>query len=226
MGKKVIGYIRVSTEKQADSGLSLEYQESKIRAYCDLEELDLVEIVRDEGASAKSFKREGMQKVISMIKTKAIEGIVVLKLDRLTRSVKDLGLFVDLIKKYDVAFMCVQDKIDTSTPSGVLVLNVLGAVAQFEREAICDRTKAALSVKKANHQKTGGLVPYGFTLGADGSSLIPNLKEQKAINLIKKLREEGKTFQAIADTLNQKGIPCRKSDTWRKSSIFGILKAA
>lgn len=224
--KKVIGYVRVSTDKQADSGLSLEYQQAKIKAYCDLEDLELVEIIKDEAASAKSFKREGIQKVISLIKAKEIDGVVVLKLDRLTRSVKDLGLFVELIKKYDIAFMCVQDKIDTSTPSGVLVLNVLGAVAQFEREAICDRTKAALSVKKANKQKTGGAVPYGYNLADDGSTLIENPKEQDTISLIKTMREQGKSFQAIADTLNQKRIPTKQGSIWAKMTVSRMLKVA
>ena len=93
--KKVVGYIRVSTSDQADFGVSLAAQREKIEQYAALYDLELVEIIEDAGQSAKSLNRAGLQKALAMLKTGKAEGLLVAKLDRLTRSVKDLGALID-----------------------------------------------------------------------------------------------------------------------------------
>src|SRR3989442_11690 len=121
---KVVGYCRVSTDTQADHGVSLQAQEEKIRQYCTLYNLELVTVVVDAGASAKTLRREGLQRVLSMLTHGHAEGIIVVKLDRLTRSVSDLGSLIgDYFSTY--ALMSVCEQIDTRSASGRLVLNVL-----------------------------------------------------------------------------------------------------
>jgi site-specific DNA recombinase len=218
-----IGYIRVSTSDQADSGLSLQYQESKIRAYAEAMDITLVDVVADAGYSAKSMNRPAMQGIITQIKNRSVDAIVILKLDRLTRSVKDLGAIVELIEKNNVALVSVQDSINTSTAAGRLILNVLGSVSQWEREANGERVKAALSVKKGAGERVG-TIPYGFNLAADGVTLIENADEQRALKIIRKLRAEGLSLRKIGAELDKRGIATKKGGNWQAATIKNLCQ--
>ncbi len=152
---KVIGYLRVSTQEQEQSGLGLEAQQEKIRAYCGLYDLELVDMVQD-AASGKSLKgREGLALALAMLARGEVEGLIVAKLDRLTRSVKDLG---ELIENYFAKYslFVVAEQVDTRTASGRLVLNLLTSVAQWERETIGERTAAALGAKRERGKNRRG----------------------------------------------------------------------
>ena len=177
MGQRVGGYIRVSTEKQADHGVSLEAQQEKLTAYAKLYELELVDIIVDAGASAKTLKRSGLQQALTMLPSGKADALLVTKLDFLTRSVKDLGILLErYFNRY--ALMSVADQVDTSTAAGRLVLNVLMSVAQWEREAISERTTEALSHKRARGGKLGGACPYAMAtvqpLMASWQRILPN----------------------------------------------------
>ena len=119
---KVIGYIRVSTDKQAEHGFSLEAQAEKLKAYAMLYDIELVDLVVEQG-SAKSVDREGLQSVLERL-GKDADGLLVVKLDRLTRSVADLGRLVETYFQ-DYALLSVGEQIDTRSAAGRLVLNVL-----------------------------------------------------------------------------------------------------
>jgi len=220
-----VGYIRVSTQDQADSGLSLQYQESKIRAYCEAMDINLVDVVADAGFSAKSMNRPAMQGIISQIKNKTIDAVVILKLDRLTRSVKDLGAIVELIEKNNIALVSVQDSINTSTAAGRLILNVLGSVSQWEREANGERVKAALSVKKGAGERVG-TIPYGFDLAADGVALVENPTEQKTLAIIRDLRAKGLSLRKIGAELDKRGIATKKGGRWQATTIKQLCEVA
>lgn len=223
---KAIGYVRVSTADQAESGLSLTHQENKIRAYADALDIELTGIAVDAGYSAKSLNRPAMQEVISKVKSGAVDTVIILKLDRLTRSVKDLGAVVELFEKTGAALISVQDSINTATAAGRLVLNVLGSVAQWEREAVGERTKAALSVKKSAGQRVGE-IPFGYALADDGIALKPVAAELEAINLMKELRANGASFAKIAAELEARGINTKKGKAkWQPMTISNILAAA
>ena len=176
---RVVGYVRVSSEQQTDHGVSLQAQEEKIRQYCSLYDLTLVDIITDAGVSAKTLQREGLQKALSMHTSGQADGIVVVKLDRLTRNVADLGtLITEYFNTYALLSVC--EQIDTRSASGRLVLNVLTSVAQWEREAIGERTSQTLQYKKSQGKRVG-TVSMGKCLGTDGRSLIDNTQEQHAI---------------------------------------------
>lgn len=226
MKAKAIGYIRVSTQEQAESGLSLSYQGAKIRSYCEALDIELLDVIADAGFSAKSMNRPAMQDIIKMIERKEVDAVVILKLDRLTRSVKDLGFITELINKTGVALVSVQDSINTSTAAGRLVLNVLGSVAQWERESNGERVKAAMSVKKSAGQRVGD-VPYGFDLADDGITLIANEIEQKTLELIRELRAKGLSFRKIANELESRGIETKKGRiTWQPKTISNLCMGA
>src|SRR5262249_48856946 len=175
---------------------ALQAQEEKIRQYCSLYDLTLVDIITDAGVSAKTLQREGLQKALSMLTSGHADGVVVVKLDRLTRNVADLGsLIQDYFNTYALLSVC--EQIDTRSASGRLVLNVLTSVAQWEREAIGERTSQALQYKKSQGERVG-TVALGKCLSTDGKKLVDNTQEQQAITLAKQYRESGLSLRKIA----------------------------
>ena len=221
---KVVAYVRVSTDKQADTGHSLDVQRAKLQAYADLYDLQIVRFVVDAGASAKTLKREGLQEALGLLKTGQAEGILVAKLDRLTRSVRDLDTlihrFFDERKGY--ALLSVAEQIDTRSAGGRLVLNVLAAVSQWEREAISERTRAALQHKRSKGEKLGGCAPYGLQLAADGVTLEAHPQEGQIRDRILAMRADGCSIRGIARTLNAEQVPAR-GKRWHVNTITRIV---
>ena len=220
---KVIGYIRVSTDGQEQSGLGLEDQEAKVRAYCSLYDLELVTIHRD-AASGKNLRRPGLQAALAAMKAGQAEGIVVAKLDRLTRSVKDMGTLLDSYFREAFAFHSVGEQINTTTAAGRLVLNVLTSVAEWERETISERTSAAMAVKRKRKEYTGGHVPFGFQ-DMDGK-LVAVPAEQTALQRINDLRSHGYSYNRIASALNAEGIPAKNGGAWHPFAVQRIYQRA
>lgn len=223
---KVILYCRVSTREQADSGISLETQRTKLEAYASLYDLDVVAVIEDAGESAKSLKRPGLQRALSMLRKGEADGLAVMKLDRLTRSVGDWQRLIDDHFGSRSELFSVADSIDTRTAGGRLVLNVLLSVAQWEREATGERTREALRHKIGNGQRVGKL-RFGYELGEDGATLVPNEAEQEAIAWMKTLRSEGLTLRQIAAALTDRGIETKEGrNEWTHTAVNGILQRA
>lgn len=218
---KVIGYVRVSTESQADHGVSLEAQRSKLEQYAALFDHELVAVIVDAGASAKSLKRDGLQKALAALDEGQAEGLLVAKLDRLTRSVKDLGTLLDTHFRNRFSLLSVADQIDTSTAAGRLVLNVLASVSEWEREAIGERTSAALRHLQAQGEHVGSPA-LGYDM-VDGK-LQKNASEAATVARILELRAAGYTLQAVADTLTVEGHPTKRGGAWAPATISYILK--
>jgi len=201
---KILGYARVSTTKQVNEGVSLEHQVQKLKQYAALHDADLVDVIVDAGESAKSLARPGVQRVLEAVRRKQVDSVVIVKLDRLTRSVRDLGVIVDTFTKAGVALVSVQDSLDTGTAAGRLVLNVLGSVAQWEREAIGERTSAAMQHMQAAGQYIGGCAPLGSRL--EGGALVDDVDGQTALALMKELSGKGYSVRAIAAELEARGV--------------------
>ena len=227
---KVVGYIRVSTTEQASDGVSLAAQEHKIRAYCDLYDLELVTIYRDEGLSGKDLQRPGLQNALSHCDPKHGEasGIVVAKLDRLTRSIVDLNTLIDRHfgdrAKHPASLYSVTDQIDTRSASGRLVLNVLMSVAQWERETIGERTRDALAHKRSKGERISRHAPYGWRVGSDGVHLEPDEYEQKTANLAKLYRDgQGFSLRGIGKVLQGLDRFQRNGKAWSASTVKRLL---
>ncbi len=218
---KTIGYIRVSTEEQAKEGVSLPNQRKRIEAFCVAKDWALGHIYADEGISGSSLKRDGVQELISDCKQGVFDVVVIYKLDRLTRSVKDLGTLIELFDKSNVAFSSVSDNFDTTTANGKLVLNILGSVAQWERDIIAERTRDAISHKKSERQIYNHL-PLGFEAGQDGR-LIENEKELEIVRRIRSMRTQGLSYQKIADRLNGSDVPTKKGKKWYGVTVSKVL---
>lgn len=225
---KVIGYVRVSTEEQSAEGVSLAAQEAKIRAYAALYDLDLIEVIIDAGQSAKSLKRPGLTRALGLLKAGKAGGMVIAKLDRLSRNVSDFNSLIEgyFGEKAGKQLMSVADSIDTRTAAGRLVLNVLMSVSQWEREAIGERTKDALAYKKSMGERVGK-VPFGFDLASDGIALVSNADEQRTIGIIHQLKADGYSLRSIAEELTRQGIITKEGNAkWAHTAVSRILLRA
>src|SRR6516162_10079816 len=162
---RAIGYVRVSTEQQADFGVSLEAQSEKVRAMAVVHGAQLAEVIVDAGESAKSLNRPGMALLLSLVDAGAVPSVIIAKLDRLTRSVKDLAELLERFNRSGVSLVSVAESLDTGTAAGRLVLNIMTAVSQWEREASGERTRDAMHHKRANGERVGTVAcPHGGVL--------------------------------------------------------------
>lgn len=221
---KALGYIRVSTAEQATSALSLDHQREKIAAFALATDLELVEIVEDAGKSAKDLNRPGLKRVLAAVRSGTVGAVVILKLDRLTRSVRDLGELIDIFEERKVALIAVQDSINTQTAAGRMIVNILVTIAQWEREVIVERTLDALAQKRKRGEKTGGSIPYGFD-SLPGGKLERNDREQSAIRLMARLRDSGKSLREIGGELLAHGfLPKAGKPSWSPQVVADILR--
>jgi site-specific DNA recombinase len=223
--KRAVGYIRVSKEEQAREGISLEMQAAKIKAYCELNDLTVIEIIQDAGISAKSIKgRPGLLNVLEMIRKRKVDGVIVYKLDRLARNtIECLGMAKGM-DKAGCALHSISEKLDTQSALGRFFFTLTASLAEMERNLIAERTAAALQQKRENGFKTGGACPYGYSV--DGRRrLIPNEDEQTIVRRIRKFRRKGHSYQKIADMLTAEGIFTRKGTQFKETQIIRILKA-
>lgn len=223
---RIIIYARVSTSDQAD-GVSLEAQRAKLVAYADALDLEVVETIEDAGESGKSLNRPGLQHALRMLSGGEADGIAIVKLDRLTRSVSDWQTLINgwFGEKPGKQLFSLGDSINTATAGGRLVLNVLLSVAQWERETIGERTREALRHKISKGERCGK-VRYGYDLGEDGKTLIPNATEQEAISTIGRLRAAGRSLRAIAAELTSQGVSTKEGRPWTHTAVSRILQRA
>jgi site-specific DNA recombinase len=220
--KKAIGYIRVSTEQQADEGVSLAAQRAKITAWCALNDYELVAIYEDAGISGKTVsKRPQLQAALSEMKKGM--ALVVYSLSRLARSTKNCIEIADELKATGSDLVSLTEKIDTSSAMGEFFFTLIAALGQMERKVIGERTKAALAHKKANGEKYAP-VPFGY---AEVNRRLKVVKhEADLIDEIFSKRASGETLQSIALALNEQGVIGKQGGKWYASSVSCILKRA
>lgn len=225
---RLIGYARVSTARQAQEGVSLDAQESRLRDYCAVYGHDLLRVERDEGESASTLERPALSRALEAIGSGQADGLLVLKLDRLTRSVSDLARLLDFFKEDGRALLSVSDYINTATAAGRMTLNILASVSQWEREAIGERTAFALAQVKSDGGKIGAL-PYGERRrderdAAERRIVEPSAEELRAVELIRSLWARGASLAAIAQELRACGVrPRHGGASWAPSVISGVI---
>ncbi len=210
----------VSTEDQATNGVSLEVQEERLRHYCQSREWQVVKIYRDDGASAKTLDRPALAHLMDDAKTRRFEAVLIFKLDRLTRSVRDLGTLLEFFERRTIALVSLSESFDATTAVGRLMMNMLGSVSQWEREIIGERTAVALRHKR-DHLRVYGETPYGFK--RVGDRLVPDGPELAVVKRIYGLRKDDLTLRAIADTLNHERVRTKKGRKWAAEQVRYIL---
>lgn len=224
--KPVVAYVRVSTTGQAEDGVSLDAQATKIAAYCSLNDGDLVATYTDAGLSgSRADNRPALQEALDHVCR--IGGcLVVYSLSRLARSTKDTIEIAERLSRADADLVSLSEKIDTTTAAGKMVFRLLAVMAEFERDLISERTTTAMQHKRSKGERVGS-IPVGYMLASDGVSLIPNESQQEAIELIRQLRDAGLSMRAIAEELTRRGVPTSKGGTtWKHSTVQRILDRA
>jgi site-specific DNA recombinase len=224
-----VGYIRVSTQEQAAEGVSLDAQRDKLKSYCKGIGVRLVEVFADEGISGGTMERPGVQAALRSLQRGRANTLVVVKLDRLTRSVKDLCLLVEEYfakDQYDLISVC--GMVNTHTAAGRLMMLNLANYAQYERELISERTREAMQHMKAQGVRLG-VAPYGYRnsqqLDDKGRRIFePVAAEQEVILQIAAWRAEGHQWLTIASMLKEKGIPSRRGKEWVPSVISRLME--
>jgi DNA invertase Pin-like site-specific DNA recombinase len=205
---RAIAYARVSTEDQANNGVSLDLQE-----------------VVCEDASAKSLNRPGLQGLLDLVKAGAVDALIVYKLDRLTRSVSDLDFLTRTLNEHDVALVSLNESLDGTTAAGRLMMNLLAVVSQWdsqwEREAIGERTRAALSHKKANGE-VYARVPFGYR--RVGDRLEPVTEELEVVRRMREWEQGGASLREIARRLNAAGVLSKRGGSWSHRTVGYILR--
>lgn len=215
-------YCRVSTDEQAREGVSLDEQQERLKAYCRaMGWSDHVQVFVDDGFSAKNLDRPELKRLIQAVKNGSVSRIMVTKLDRMSRRLLDLLNLIDLFQDYEVSFVSISESFDTNTPSGRLTLQVLGAVAEFERERIRERVFENM-FHAANTGKWLTQSPYGYDLV--DKALIINDKEAEIVRRVYDLYlNDGLGFYSIAKRLNEEGIPSRQRKEWSIRAIKLML---
>ena len=187
---RAVGYVRVSTEHQIEKGDSISVQEANIKEYCRAKGWKVVDIYRDEGVSAGTSERPAYKQMLRDLKHDGFDIVVVTKIDRLSRNIRDFILFLDLLEEHNKGFVSITQNFDTSTPMGRLTLNVLISFAQFEREMISERIKEVISKKALKgDQWMGGAPPMGYMVR--NKRLVVNEDEAELV------REIFKTYIAV-----------------------------
>lgn len=203
--KNVVGYARISSESQKDN-TSISEQIKRIQAYCISQNWNLVKVFTDEAKSGSSTdERVNYNAMLEFAKeqTNEINAILVYKSDRVHRHLKNLLIMIeDDLEPLNVAFISVSENFDTSTPHGMLTLQMLGSFAEFEKNIINERTHTGRVITAKQGKYAGGKIPYGYIL--DGDKFIVSEVEAQNIVQIFKMYSEGSSFNRIANYLNNK----------------------
>jgi DNA invertase Pin-like site-specific DNA recombinase len=215
--------VRVS--KDVEEGLSLDAQTERVRAIALARGVTLVDVIVDDGASAKSLHRPGMARLLALVDARAVTVVIVAKLDRLTRSILDLAALLQRFERRDVALVSVAEDFNTGTAMGRMLLLIIVMVSQWEREVISERTREVLQFKKAHGERVG-TIPFGYHLAVDGVHLDLDDDEQALIAQIRALKAGGLSTRQIADALNAAGRTTRKGTAWRFQYVARVLASA
>jgi DNA invertase Pin-like site-specific DNA recombinase len=208
--KRVLAYVRVSTEEQKESGAGLAAQRAAILMECQRRGWELVDVIEDAGYSAKDLKRPGVRIALEMLREGSADALVVAKLDRLSRSMLDLAGIMAAAQKQGWGLIALDCAVDTTTPAGEAMANVLATFAQFERRLISQRTKDALAAKRAQ----------GVRLGR------PRSLPEEVVKRIVLEREQGRKLVSIADDLTEDGIATAQGGVkWYPSTVAAVLKS-
>lgn len=200
------GYTRVSTAHQANDGLSLDQQRQRLAGWAQMADSPLDTIFEERGVSGSKPLEERPTGARLLAQLKPGDTLVACKLDRLFRSASDAAARLDWFMKQGVALVVLDLGTDPVTSNGTsaLVFRILSAVAHWERERIAERVKDAKAEQHRQGKFRGGSRPFGYQLADDGS-LVPDQREQRAIRRAVKLRSEGKSLRAIAETISKSG---------------------
>lgn len=221
--KKILGYVRVSSEIQKRKNNSIPLQKKKINEYCKLNDYDLVEIYEDDGISGMSIeKRNGYCKMIDYMKNNDIDGVVVWSLSRLGRRMKDVVEFMDYLKRNKIGFYSIKENLNNDDKVGGLIMNILGSINEFEVEIIRERIRDIKRDKKEKGEVYGRMM-YGYD-NINGK-MIENKFEKNIIRRIKNFRSRNWSWRKISNRLNEEGVESKEGSIWYDGSLYNMMRS-
>ena len=219
--RKVAGiYIRVSTEDQVREGFSLGEQEEKLKQLCEYKDYKVYKVYKDAGISAKNMSgRPAFQQMLEDMRAEKINYIVAYKLDRVTRSVRDLEVLISELEEHHCYLICDRDDVNTSSANGRFFVRMLTVLSQLEIEIVSERTKFGLTgAIKSGH--IPGTCPLGYKRDTSKKMVIDETTKDIVIRIFN-LYLQGKSYQTIANILNEEKVLEPKK--WDDSTIEKIL---
>jgi DNA invertase Pin-like site-specific DNA recombinase len=225
--KKVVGYVRVSTQEQVVSGFGLEVQRKTIMDFCGANGLRLVRTLTDEGQSGTNGldARVGLAEALAIVERGEVAGIVVARMDRLARDLLLQETLMARMRQAGAEVISVSEPdMASDDPTRVLVRQVLGSISQFERALIRGRMMAGKAAKVAGGGYGGGRPPFGWR--AEGKELVPEPREQEAIAFIRQLHNEGLSSRQIAARLDVVGHRPKLGTRWSSTQVLRVLQRA
>lgn len=240
--KRYIIYTRCSTDDQAVGDFTTldaqaHYCKNLIDAFgYEMANFGKAGVIYDDGFSGKDLNRPGIQSVLQDVHSgkKSFDGIIFLRLDRLTRNTRDLYTLIDLFREKEIDFVSVRENLDSSTAIGRVVIGILGILSAFERELTGERVKASCIARARQGKWTGGVLPWGYKLINDGPPLPNGRQPHKVVideqiaPFLKKAWEmaaENKSLSDICNMLTRLKVPTPKNDHWHKQSIVAMIKS-
>ena len=217
-------YCRVSTEEQATEGFSIHAQKDKLTKYAESNDWDIVDYYVDDGISGKNLtERPEVSRLIEDVKKGRIKNVLIYKLDRLTRSVKDLIYLIELFDKNNCTFNSQTEKIDTSNAVGRMFVKIIGIFAEFERENLAERVTFGYEqkTKEGNYTNCNGVFGYDYLVGK--GKLKVNKDEAIYVKKIFNWYLEGDSMLKIAKKLKDLNVPTKRGGNWNGSTIYSIL---
>ena len=226
MNRQAVIYSRVSTERQAVEGVSLEAQSVRCKAWCEALGYTISGEFTDAGISGKRMdNRAGLLAALDAVK-RCNGVLVVYSLSRLGRSTKDVIAISEQLAGAGADLVSLTEQISTDSAAGRMVFRLLASLAEFERDLVSERTRTALAHKRSTGHKLGGKVPFGYTAD-DHGVLHPHTGEQEALGLIRELRGKGYTLRAICTELHDQGVRTKTGGTaWHPYTVAEILRRA
>ncbi|MDD5292267.1 MAG: recombinase family protein [Candidatus Omnitrophica bacterium] len=214
-------YSRVSTDMQRDKGLSVPRQKEWLEEEAKKHGFIHFKHFADNGYSAASTNRPAFRDLLSKIEDGLMDAVVVYKFDRLARNVQDLLDFVDLLNKHSIKFISISENLDTTTPTGRLILTVLGSLAEWERSITVERVKDVMYDKANRGHFCGGQPPYGYDV--KDKHLVINEIEAKIVRKIFDKFEEFRSFRKVVIWLNDRGYLTKRGQSWPSATVKRIL---
>ncbi len=223
-------YLRVSTEEQAREGVSLDAQEARLHAYAAAHGLEVTVTYRDSGVSGSVplAERPAGRELLAALEAGTVQHVLAFKLDRLFRDAVDC---LRTARQWDESGTSMHlvdmggQTVNTGSAVGRFFLGLLAGVAELERSLISERVSMALQHKISKGERVGA-PPYGYAASDDGTAWVPVPEEQRVLGEMRVMRARGDTLEAIADSLNARGVSAKRSRVWHTSSVCRALRRA
>lgn len=220
---RAFGYLRVSTDGQADSGLGLEAQRAAVEAAAARLGLALADVFTDAGLSGslEIEARPGLSAAVDALRRGDV--LLCAKRDRIGRDLVGVALVERMVTRKGARIVSASGEgTENLDPGSVLQRQIIDVFAEFERRMISYRTKAALQAKRVRGERTG-TVPFGFRLAADGRTLEPHPAEQEILSILRELHAHGFKSREIAEELNAQGFTTRRGSPWRRQYVESLV---